>query len=77
MDFTAELQRLVKNNRLLKNESEQVEQLLMQNRPEDGLQGEATLWKLTQALTAFARDAEPTRSREMQELSGELFKKIA
>ena len=77
VDFTAELQRLVKNNRLLKNESEQVEQLLMQNRPEDGLQGEATLWKLTQALTAFARDAEPTRSREMQELSGELFKKIA
>ena len=77
VDFTAELQRLVKNNRLLKNESEQVEQLLMQNRPEDGLQGEATLWKLTQALTAFARDAEPARSREMQELSGELFKKIA
>ena len=77
VDLTAELQRLVKNNRLLKNESEQVEQLLMQNRPEDGLQGEATLWKLTQALTAFARDTEPTRSREMQELSGELFKKIA
>lgn len=77
VDFTTELQRLVKNNRLLKNESEQVEQLLMQNRPEDGLQGEATLWKLTQALTAFARDAEPTRSREMQELSGELFKRIA
>ena len=65
VDFTTELQRLVKNNRLLKN------------RPEDGLQGEATLWKLTQALTAFARDAEPTRSREMQELSGELFKRIA
>lgn len=39
VDFTAELQRLVKNNRLLKNESEQVEQLLMQNRPEDGLSG--------------------------------------
>ena len=36
VDFTTELQRLVKNNRLLKNESEQVEQLLMQNRPEDG-----------------------------------------
>ncbi len=40
VDFTTELQRLVKNNRLLKNESEQVKQLLMQNRPEDGLQGE-------------------------------------
>ena len=45
----------------------------MVNNPDDGLSGGATLWKLTQAITAHARELAPARSRELQEISGELM----
>lgn len=77
VDFNQELKRLVKSNKLLKNEEESVQKLLMNNNPEDGLQGAPTLWKLTQAITAHARELDPRRRREMHELSGELMARIA
>ena len=73
MDFEAELKKLVKGGRLQKTEGEGVQKLLMANNPDDGLSGGATLWKLTQAITACARELAPARSRESQEISGELM----
>ena len=76
VDFDTELRKLVKNNKLLKAEGEQVQKLLMNNNPEDGVQGGATLWKLTQAITAHARELEPQRARELHEISGELMARV-
>lgn len=73
VDFEAELKKLVKGGRLQKTEGESVQKLLMANNPDDGLSGGATLWKLTQAITACARELAPARSRELQEISGELM----
>lgn len=61
---------------LLKQESKEVEKILMRNDPEDGVQGGATLWKLTQAITAHARELTPERSRELHELSGQLMNRV-
>lgn len=48
----------------------------MRNDPDDGVQGGATLWKLTQAITAHARELEPRRSRELHEISGALLNRV-
>lgn len=76
VDFNDELKKLVKANKLLKSEGESVQKLLMNGNPEDGLSGGPSLWKLTQGLTAVAREMEPTRSRELHEISGELMRRI-
>lgn len=76
VDFDTELRKLVKNNKLLKAEGEQVQKLLMNNNPDDGVQGGATLWKLTQAITAHARGLEPQRARELHEISGDLMMRV-
>lgn len=76
VDFDQELKRLVKGGSLLKSEGESVEKILMRNDPDDGVQGGATLWKLTQAITAHARDVEPRRSRELHEISGALLNRV-
>lgn len=76
VDLDQELKRLVKGGSLLKSEGESVEKILMRNDPDDGVQGGATLWKLTQAITAHAREAEPRRSRELHEISGALLNRV-
>lgn len=76
VDFDQELKRLVKGGSLLKSEGESVEKILMRNDPDDGVQGGSTLWKLTQAITAHARDIEPIRSRELHEISGALLNRV-
>lgn len=73
VDFDAELGKLMKTGKLQKTETEGIKKLLMNNDPEDGLAGESTLWKLTQAITAHGREMEETRKRELHELSGELM----
>ncbi|MGL5913714.1 MAG: hypothetical protein ACRCZB_06065 [Bacteroidales bacterium] len=76
VDFDQELKRLVKAGSLLKAEGTEVEKILMRNDPEDGVQGAATLWKLTQAITAHARYAGDIRSRELHEISGALLNRV-
>lgn len=76
VDFDGELKRLVSGGKLLKQDSEQVEKILMNNNPDDGVQGAATLWKLTSAITAHARELTPERSRELHEISGELMARV-
>ena len=76
VDFDHELKRLTSSGGLLKQESKEVEKILMRNDPEDGVQGGATLWKLTQAITAHARELTPERSRDLHELSGQLMNRV-
>ena len=76
VDFEHELSRLVKSGNLLKSDSENVEKILMRNDPEDGVEGAPTLWKLTQAITAHARELDPVRTRELHEISGALLNRI-
>lgn len=73
VDFETELGKLVKTGKLQQAETEGIKKLLMNNNPEDGLAGESTLWKLTQAITAHGRDIDEARKRELHELSGELM----
>lgn len=76
VDAERELKRLTKDGGLLKQEGKEVERLLMKNDPEDGVQGAMTLWKLTQAITAHARELSPERSRELHEISGALMNRV-
>lgn len=77
VDFDKELKRLTSDGGLLKQEGKEVEKILMRNNPDDGVQGGATLWKLTQAITAYARELTPERSRELHELSGQLLNRVS
>lgn len=77
VDFEDELKKLVKANKLLKSEGETVQKLLMNNNPEDGLAGGPSLFKFVQSVTAAARDSEPRRCRELQEISSDLMKRVA
>ena len=76
VDLDRELNNLTKNGHLLKQEGQEVQKILMRNDPEDGVQGAATLWKLTQAITAHARELTPERSRELHEISGSLMNRV-
>jgi hypothetical protein len=76
VDFDSELKKLVKVGSLHKSESESVQKILMRNNSSDGTQGDSTLWKLTQAITAHARDLDDRRSRELHELSGMLMNRV-
>lgn len=76
VDLDQELKRLTRDGGLLKSEGKEVEKILMRNNPDDGVQGGATLWKLTQAITAHARELTPERSRELHELSGSLLNRV-
>jgi hypothetical protein len=72
VDMAAEIKRLPKLG-LTKGEAEQVDAVLRQNDPADGLDGEGTLYKLTQGITAVARKAEERRKRELAEIAGALM----
>ena len=76
VDFEAELKKLVKGGSLHKSENEGIQKILMHNNYDDGMQGGSTLWKLTQAITAHARELDVCRSRELHELSGMLMNRV-
>jgi len=75
LNINKELKNL-QRERLTKAEVKEVEEVLVQNNPDDGVQGEATLWKLVNGVTAVARDKEPRRMREMQEIAGKLMDRV-
>ncbi len=76
IDPDKEIKKLTHDSWLTKGEGKEVEKILMRNDPNDGVQGAATLWKLTQAITAHARELSPERSRELHEISGELLSRV-
>lgn len=70
VDMKQEIVRLPKLT-FTKDEADLIERCLLRGNPEDGVQGEMTKWKMQQAMTAVARDLEPERMREVQQLAGE------
>ena len=78
IDPVRELKNLTSVQKLLKGEADEIGQLLMRNNPNDGLQGDATLWKLSQGISAFANreDISERRRNELQELAGNLFDRV-
>lgn len=55
---------------LTKDEVDMVNDFMMESDPESGVQGKPTVWKFKQAITAMAREAQPVRMRELQEIAG-------
>ena len=76
VDFDSELRKLVKAGSLNKSDQEGVQKILMHNNTGDGMLGDSTLWKLSQAISAHAREFEPRRSRELHEISGLLMNRV-
>jgi hypothetical protein len=74
VDIELEVKKLPKLG-MLKEEAEGVERILMNGRAEDGVSGEPTLWKFVNGITAYARDREGAREREIQEIAGKLMKR--
>jgi hypothetical protein len=54
-------------------ETEKLSALFLNATPEDGVEGRPTMWKLSQGLSAIARELPPRRSREIQEFAGALL----
>ncbi len=57
-------------------EAETLRKIFMENNPDNNIQGENTLFKLTQGLSAVARDSSESRRRELGEITGKLFERI-
>jgi len=78
VDPGKELKNMAALQKILKGEAEEIGQMLMRNNPMDGLQGESTLWKLTQGITAYANREEISQRRrmELQEIAGALFNRV-
>lgn len=75
VDMEKEL-KLLQKGKMLKEEVKGVEKVLMQSNPDDGIEGESTLWKLVSGITAHSRDLEPRRQRDLQEIAGELMDRV-
>ena len=58
-----------------KGEIIEIKNIMAQNNPDDGVFGEATLWKLTQGITACGRNAGGRRERELAQIAGELLER--
>ncbi len=78
VDPMTQLKEMFSLGKLLKGEMDNIGQLLMRGNPMDGIQGESTLWKLSQGITAFANNdkVEPRRRFELQKLAGDLFENL-
>lgn len=60
---------------ILKNEVEELKKVLMDNKVEDGLQGEMSLWKMVQGVSAVARSKNEERRRFLEEVAGDMLDK--
>lgn len=80
VDAIKELENLKKTNaNFLKSDEKAVTEILMSNRQDDGVQGESTLWKFVQGVTAHGRNIsaeQPRKSRELQEIASGLMDKV-
>jgi hypothetical protein len=72
VDLIKEVERLPKLGFTL-GEADATGKVLMNNNPDDGVQGGASLWKLINAMTAVARAAAPERRRELELIAGSLL----
>lgn len=59
-----------------KGEIIELKNIMVQSNPEDGIFGEATIWSLSQGLTALGRNLSGRREREFAQLAGELMERV-
>jgi len=75
MDMQGELKKLSKS--INKAEVSLVEKVLMENNPNDGIAGTGSAWKMSQAITAVARDTEDgMKRRDLEEIGGSYLIKL-
>lgn len=73
LDYTQEIKKLPKMG-LLQGEADAVAKTLMNNNPDDGVQGANTLWKLAQGMTSVANKTEDKdRKRELQDVASSMI----
>lgn len=73
VDVQAMIKNLVSSQSISKAESEAIVKVMINSREVDCCAGENSLWKLTNAMTAHARNIgtiKPERKREIEELAG-------
>lgn len=77
VDPVTYIKHLFTTGKLLKGETEEVGKILMMNNPRAGVEGESTLWKISQGITAFANTetVNARRRMELQEIAGDVFSK--
>jgi len=63
------------SNYMQKHEVKALESVLMSGRKDDGVDGEPTVWKLLNGITAVARDTEGRRAKELEDYAGQLMEK--
>lgn len=73
LDYDKSVARLPKIG-MYKEEIQTMEAMLLNNRVDDGLTGEFTAWKLSQAIGAVARDIDEDRKRELHDIAGQIFR---
>jgi hypothetical protein len=80
-DMTVELDKefkLLPKSGMFNAEIDQLKEVITNNKVEDGVQGENTLWKLAQGIGAVANVSEnERRKRELQEISGKLMHRVS
>lgn len=64
------------SNIINKKDVEGIKNILMNNKIEDGVYGENNLWKFTQAISAYGRNCEETKKRDIEQLSGKLLETV-
>jgi len=69
IDFVKTLEKLPKMG-MLKTEVEELTNIFTGGRGEDGVEGENTTFKLSQAISAVARSKDARRKRDLEELAG-------
>lgn len=74
VDIEREITKIAKIGLISKVEGEEIKKVLMDNKPEDGVQGGSSLWKLAQGVGAVARGKDDRRKRELEEVAGSFIK---
>jgi hypothetical protein len=73
LDFVQEIKQLPKMG-VLQGEVDLLNKTLMDNNPDDGIQGRNTLWKMAQGLTAVANKIESAdRKRDLQDIASSMI----
>jgi hypothetical protein len=73
IDVKKETEKLPKMG-LSQTEIDAFNTIMLNNRGDDGLQGDPTMWKFINGLTAVARDSEPERKRDLEEIAGKMLR---
>lgn len=74
MDFNKGIEQLKRSKHYGESELTLLSQKLMNNNPDDGIQGKNTKWKFVQGITAVANGYQTTRRNELIEYASDLMK---